>query len=145
MHYPTDLNLLWDAQRKCLDLAVALMSQHGLPGWRKAKVWRGKLKTQMIGLTRLASRGGPRLEERRAAAAKAYVRESYRFEQKLFEALQALPAPQNPVEMMQRNTLDYFHTMLIKQLDLVERRWLQGEKIPHHEKVFSLFEPRAPN
>jgi hypothetical protein len=33
--------------------------------------------------------------------------------------------------------------MLIKQLDLVERRWMRGEKIPHEEKVFSLFEPHT--
>lgn len=143
VHYPTDLNLLWDAQRKCLDLIIPLMSRHGLPGWRKAKVWRGQLKTQMIGLTRLASRGGPRLEDRRAVAAAAYVRASYRFEQKLFEALQSLPAPLSVVEVMQRTSLEYFHTALIKQLDLVERRWLKGEKIPHHEKVFSLFEPHT--
>jgi len=35
------------------------MSRYGLAGWRKAKAWRRKLKTQMIGLTRLASGGGP--------------------------------------------------------------------------------------
>ena len=59
VHFPTDVNLLWDAQRKCLDLICPLMNRHGLAGWRKAKAWRRKLKTQMIGLTRLASGGGP--------------------------------------------------------------------------------------
>jgi IS5 family transposase len=143
VHYPTDLNLLWDAQRKCLDLIVRLMSRYQLPGWRKAKVWRRQLKTQMIGLTRLASGGGPNKEERRQAAAREYVRESYRFEEKLFEAMRSLPAPQSVVELMQRTSLEYFHTMLIKQMDLVERRWIGEEKIPHHEKVFSLFEPHT--
>ena len=143
VHYPTDLNLLWDAQRKCLDLIGPLMSRYDLPGWRKSKVWRRKLKSQMIGLTRLASGGGANKEQRRGAAAHDYVRESYRFEQKLFEAIGSLPAPQSVVEVVQRTSLDYFHTMLIKQLDLVERRWLGEEKIPHHEKVFSLFEPHT--
>jgi hypothetical protein len=36
VHFPTDLNLLWDAQRKCLDLICPLMSRHGRPGWRPA-------------------------------------------------------------------------------------------------------------
>jgi hypothetical protein len=143
VHFPTDLNLLWDAQRKCLDLICPLISAHGLPGWRKAKVWRRKLKTHMVGLTRLASGGGPNKEQRRQSAAEAYVQDSYRFEQKLFEAIQSLPPPQTVVEFMQRVPLDYFHDMLIKQLDLVERRWLKQEKIPHHEKVFSLFEPHT--
>ena len=143
MHFPTDVNLLWDAQRKCLDLLCALTSPQGLAGWRKAKAWRRKLKTQMIGLTRLASGGGPNQEQRRRVAAQEYVRDSYRFEQKLFEAMPCLPAPQSIVELGQRTNLEYFHTMLIKQLDLVERRWLKEEKIPHAEKIFSLFEPHT--
>ncbi len=143
VHYPTDLNLLWDAQRKCLDLIAPLMSRHALPGWRKAKAWRRKLKTQMIGLTRLSSAGGPNTEPRREASARAYVQETYRFEQKLFETMGSLPAPQSITDIVQRTSLEYFHTALIKQLDLVERRWIKAEKIPHHEKVFSLFEPHT--
>jgi hypothetical protein len=143
VHFPTDVNLLWDAQRKCLDLIVRLMSRHGLPGWRKAKAWRRKLKNQMIGLTRLASGGGPNQEPRRRAAAQEYVQDSYRFEQKLFEAITGLPAPQSVVEVVQRMALEYFQNKLIQQLDLVERRWLSEEKIPHAEKIFSLFEPHT--
>lgn len=143
VHFPTDINLLWDAQRKCLDLICPLISRHDLPGWRKAKAWRRTLKSQMISLTRLASGGGPNKEERRRAAAEQYVQDSYRFEEKVFGALRALPAPENEVEMMQRATLEYFHDMFIKHLDLVERRWLNEEKIPHEEKIFSLFEPHT--
>jgi len=143
VHFPTDLNLLWDGQRKCLDLICPLMSSHQLPGWRKAKAWRRKLKSQMIGLTRLARGGGPNKEQRRRAAAQEYVQDSYRFEQKLFEALESLPAPESIVEIVQRTSLDYFQSMLIKQMDLVERRWLREEKIPHAEKIFSLFEPHT--
>src|SRR5437867_3508624 len=109
VHFPTDLNLLWDAQRKCLDLICPLMSRHGLAGWRKAKAWRRKLKSQMIRLTRLASAGGPHKPQRRQSAARQYVGDSYRFEQKVFEALQGLPAPQSLVELVQRTTLEYFH------------------------------------
>jgi hypothetical protein len=37
--------------------------------------------------------------------------------------------------------LTYFEYMLDKHIDLVERRIVFGEVIPHSEKVFSLFEP----
>ncbi|KAA1246310.1 hypothetical protein F0000_08430 [Aquimarina sp. RZ0] len=30
-----------------------------------------------------------------------------------------------------------------KHISLLKRRVLKGEKIPHHEKVFSLFEPHT--
>jgi len=36
--------------------------------------------------------------------------------------------------------LAYYKEMLDKHIDLVERRILKGEKIPHSEKVFSIFE-----
>jgi hypothetical protein len=143
VHFPTDLNLLWDAQRKCADLLLPMVQRAGLGGWRKCREWRRKLKGQMIGLTRLAGGGGPNKEQRKQAAAQAYVQESYRFEEKVFTSIQALPVPQNPMEWAQREGLDYFHTMMIKQLDLVERRLLQGQTIAHEEKIFSLFEPHT--
>jgi transposase, IS5 family len=37
----------------------------------------------------------------------------------------------------------YFQDHLIRHIDLLERRILQGESIPHGEKVFSLFEPHT--
>jgi hypothetical protein len=82
-------------------------------------------------------------EERGWAAAEAYVADSYRFEEKLFVTIRDLPKPRDVVEQLEREQLDYFHTMMIKQLDLVQRRLMQGEKIPHEEKVFSLFEPHT--
>ena len=42
MHFPTDLNLLFDAGRKCLDLVEKYRrSGYALPGWRKAKIGGG--------------------------------------------------------------------------------------------------------
>jgi IS5 family transposase len=143
VHFPTDLNLLWDAQRKCADLLGPMVQAAGLSGWRKGQEWRRKLKSQMIGLTRLASGGGPNKEQRQLAAAQAYVQDSYRFEEKVYTSVQALPVPQNALEWARRERLDYFHTLMIKQLDLVERRLLQGQKIAHEEKIFSLFEPHT--
>jgi len=143
VHFPTDVNLLWDAQRKILDLLGPLAQKHGLNGWRKAKNWRRKLKNQMIGLGRLFSAGGPNKEQRKRAAAVAYVQASYQFEEKVFATWRALPAPQNMGEFMARAQIEYFHEMMIKQLDLVERRLLKGETIAHEEKIFSLFEPHT--
>ncbi|KKO20116.1 MAG: hypothetical protein BROFUL_01191 [Candidatus Brocadia fulgida] len=37
--------------------------------------------------------------------------------------------------------LEYFHRMLKKHIELVERRVIKGEQIPVEEKVHSLFEP----
>jgi hypothetical protein len=143
IHYPTDLNLLWDAQRKCADGLMRLVNRYELPGWRKVQVWRSQLKGQMIGVTRLLSGGGPNKQERSRAAVAAYVQTSYRFEQKFYDTLRALPAPADAVEGLEREQLDYFHTMMIKLLDLLERRLVAGQTIAHEEKIFSLFEPHT--
>jgi hypothetical protein len=48
-----------------------------------------------------------------------------------------------PVCPLQWETLQYFHAMLLKHLDLVDRRLLRHETIPAAEKVYSLFEPHT--
>jgi len=48
-----------------------------------------------------------------------------------------------PVDATHWEALAYFHRMLDKHLDLVDHRLLKEEKIPSHEKVFSLFEPHT--
>ena len=42
----------------------------------------------------------------------------------------------DPARLVQ---LDYYHQILTKHIDLAERRLIKGEKIPHSEKVFSIF------
>jgi len=49
----------------------------------------------------------------------------------------------SPWEQGQVIALDYFHSEVVRHIDLVERRSLHGETIPHAEKVFSLFEPHT--
>jgi transposase, IS5 family len=143
VHYPTDLNLLWDAQRKCAQLLEPMVEPYGIAGWRKAKAWQRKLKSQMIGLTRILSAGGASKEQRKKKALGAYLQDSDRFERKVYETMGKLPPAETLGELIKRAELEYFHTMMIKQFDLVERRLVQGETIPHQEKVFSLFEPHT--
>jgi IS5 family transposase len=40
-------------------------------------------------------------------------------------------------------SLKYYQEMLLKHIDLVMRRVLNEEVIPHSEKVFSIFEPHV--
>src|SRR5215217_7667932 len=37
VHFPTDLNLLWDSLRKCLDMIDKLLKISEIKGWRKIK------------------------------------------------------------------------------------------------------------
>src|SRR6266508_2425983 len=143
VHFPTDLNLLWDAGRKCVDLVEKYRDQFGydLPGWRKAKDWRRRLK----GLERLTSKtvygGGAHKEKRVKTAVRDYVKSGHELSAKVSASLLRLCDP--AVDAAHWEVLGNFHGMLDKHLDLVERRLLQEEKIPAAEKVFSIFEPHT--
>jgi len=143
VHFPTDLNLLWDAGRKCVDLIVKYRDQFGyaLSGWRKAKEWRRQLKTCERIASQIVYRGGPNKEARMKRAVGEYLTVGRELSAKVRESLASLC--DQPVELAHWEALEYFHRMLDKHLDLVDRRLLQEETIPAAEKVFSIFEPHT--
>lgn len=144
VHFPTDLNLLWDACRKCLVLLPRLARPHALSGWRKAAIWRTQLKTLLRLCGTIHHGGGAKKHERLEAAVKAYLQKASALEQKVFASLGELRIqPLSPVEQGTLADVAYFHKKLINHLDLIERRVLKGETIPHAEKDFSLFEPHT--
>ena len=143
VHFPTDLNLLWDAGRKCVDLIEKCRDQFGyaLPGWRKAKEWRRQLKNCERTASHIVYRGGPNKEARVKGAVRDYLAVGCALADKVSASLLSLC--DQAVNATLWEELEYFHRMLAKHLDLVHRRLLQEETIPAHEKVFSLFEPHT--
>lgn len=142
VHFPTDLSLLWDSGRKCVDLIEGfLASGHALPGWRKFKDWRRQLKNLQRRTSQILYRGGPNKEARVKQAVREYLTVGREISGKVQQSLLELCALATCVARWE--TLAYFHTMLDKHLNLVERRWLNGETIPAHEKLFSIFEPHT--
>jgi hypothetical protein len=143
VHFPTDLNLLWDAGRKCVDLIAKYRDQFGydLPGWRKAKEWRRQLKNGERAASHIVYRGGPNKEARVKRAVRDYLAVGRALCAKVQAGLLGLC--DQAVDAAHWEALAYFHRMLDKHLNLVERRLLNEETIPAHEKVFSLFEPHT--
>jgi hypothetical protein len=108
VHFPTDLNLLWDAGRKCVELIAKYRDQFGyaLPGWRKAKDWRRRLKA-LERMTGQAVRGGGLGKEKRLRQA---VREYVGAGQELAAKVRAslLDLCDQPVELPHWEALAYF-------------------------------------
>ena len=141
MHYPTDCNLLWDAVRKCIDLIGILHESLGLAGWRKAKYWKRQIKNAMRACEKIASAGGANKDERLLKSARDYLRVASQLEKKVNQGLEELKkCVLSGTQLASLGRIGYFHEMLVKHLDLVERRLIDKESIPHEEKVFSLFE-----
>jgi hypothetical protein len=142
VHFPTDLNLLWDAGRKCVDLIEGFRAAgYALPGWRKAKDWRRQLKNLQRTTSQIVYRGGPNKEARVQSAVREYLAVGRALAAKVQPSL--LELCDLAVDAPRWERLAYFHAMLDKHLDLVARRLLHEETIPAHEKVFSLFEPHT--
>lgn len=143
VHFPTDLNLLWDSGRKCVDLIEKYRDQLGyeLPGWRKAKDWRRRLKSLERQTSKTVYGGGAQKEKRVKAAVREYLRAGRELSAKVQQSLLGLC--DQAVDMNDWNALSWFQGMLDKHLDLVERRLLKGESIAAHEKIFSIFEPHT--
>jgi hypothetical protein len=143
VHFPTDLNLLWDAGRKCVDLIEKYRDQFGyaLPGWRKAKDWRRRFKALERMTSKTVYGGGAHKEARVQRAVRAYLQAGRELGDKVHASLLGLC--EQAVNPAHWEALEYFHRMLAKHLDLVERRLLRDETIPAAEKVFSLFEPHT--
>ena len=133
---------MWDAARKCIELSCNLAEEEDLQGWRKASDWQKRVKSQYRKVQKTKKGGGKNKEERLYNDAIAYLDLASTLTNKVAEfKTQLSPSSISVVNLLLQ--LDYFHEMLDKHIDLVNRRLLKGEKIAHSEKLFSLFEPHT--
>ncbi|MCP4159588.1 MAG: ISNCY family transposase [Deltaproteobacteria bacterium] len=140
VHFPTDINLLWDSGRKCLDAIEYIIEESiTIKGWRKLRNWHTELKKKMRNLSKACSRGGINKEECIKRETDAYLNKAKRLSKKVNSFVENQSAETESM-LIKMIGLLYFKEMLEKHIDLVERRLLKGEKIPHEEKMFSIFE-----
>ena len=141
VHYPTDANLLFDAARKSIEILVPLSVQHDVSGWRKHALWKKEIKIAQRNFEKAASGGGAQKAGRTEAACLIYLQTATDLEEKINTTIIALRGKDlTLLEIVRLQQAGYFHDHLIRHMDLLERRVLRGETIPHEEKVFSLFE-----
>ena len=142
VHFPTDYNLLWDCARKCLDAVSCFLDKYDtdtIPQWRKLPNWRYEIKGLMRELGKASASGGKNKQERMVYATKRYLAKAKALMKKLNSSLPGFP--QNDMQDLTLViTLEHFAMLMNKHIDLVDRRILKGETIPHEEKMFSVFE-----
>jgi len=152
-HYPTDTNLLWDALRKLIRQAGRSCEANGIVrhrittrGWRQyeyncQQVKRLFRRTQKVRYSNSKDSEKRRIKNGQVAAVYRDYLDSARFYvEKGKEARQALEACGQVVQAM---LLSPWIVDAERQIGQINRRVLQGEVIPHEEKVFSLFEPHT--
>ena len=136
VHFPTDYNLLWDSARKSIETIEKLVEKYSIKAWRKSKNWKKELKR----LSRIVGQASRKSQENKQKVVADYLQKAKLLSKKIQKSL-----PDFPLNDMKDFTilsyLEYYHEMLNKHIDLLERRIINGETIPHSEKIFSIFEP----
>ena len=146
VHYPTDINLLWDAMRKMILSIMLLCVQTGLPGWRKSDYLLKKTK-KLFRKAQLMKRSTSKNKEKKAkreqliiAAHLAYLDLAEDIIKKVKETLLEAFSPADIVVQLKIQKIQEFIAHAERQIDQIRRRVVEGESIPHHEKVFSIFQ-----
>ncbi len=140
VHFPTDYNLLWDASRKIIDNINWFTAKYpSVDGWRKSQDWYSSLKNMSRAVGQASSSGGKGKADRLIKASRHYIIKATALSVKVKNTKNKLPI-NDSIDLIKALELDRFVELLDKHIDLVERRSIKGEKIPHDEKIFSLFE-----
>lgn len=145
VHFPTDINLLLDAMRKTIFLTKSICDDLGLSGWRQGKHLFKKVKklfrkAQQLG--RSKSKDKVKIAKREQMildAHLAYLTLSEALVARVKETLLSLSISDILVYLKIEEIKKYIiHAE--RQIEQIRRRVVDGESIPHHEKVFSIFQ-----
>jgi len=136
VHFPTDINLLWDSTRKAMQLSERVAELLHLQGWRQTRHNLKKVKRQFRAV---------QIERDRDKESKAC---HHATQQYIDTAIVFLNNAASIAEQIKPHVLygglgeeiERFVTHGKKQIDQIVRRCFKGEKIPHEEKVFSVFQ-----
>ena len=148
VHFPTDINLLFDAMIKVIIIISRICDYIGISEWRQHQYNIKKLKqlfTRARKLKHSTSKNPEKKEERKQLIEEvyeAYLDLAESFIEKVLVTIVEIKAIAgiNIFVDAQLMLLNTFIAHAKRQIDQARRRVIDGEKIPHVEKVFSIFE-----
>lgn len=145
VHYPTDINLLWDAMRKVITLTGRQCAKLGLSPWRQSGHILRKIKKRFNHVNRLKrsrSKDERKNQQILAAAHQAYLSAAQSCLERVRQTIDIL------TELGWGNVarlllIKYFMRHAERQIEQIQCRVLKGQKIAHQDKLFSIFEPHT--
>jgi IS5 family transposase len=151
VHYPTDTNLLFDAIRKMISLIAIVCSEIGISAWRQHDHNIKTVKRLLRSIQRL-NRSTSKDEAKRQKRDQFIVKQH----QNYIDVCQGfvLKAKETILILRELGMLSLSQDLRLsiveqyirhaeRQIDQIHRRVVFDEKIPHEEKVFSIFEPHT--
>jgi len=146
VHFPTDINQLFDAVRKAVETVGKFCKNSGLPGWREEKSIVRKIKRKFRKASML-KRSTSKNEKKKAQrvqlikdAHQDYIDFSRKFLERVKETIKRVDVSDDIILQAEIFQIQEYIGHGTRQIDQIRRRVVDGETIPHHEKVFSIFE-----
>jgi hypothetical protein len=148
VHFPTDINLLFDAMRKTIEECAQLCEENNLAGWRQSNHNINTFKKQYRLIQKLKHSTSKEEEKRQAHAEKIKQAHQNYLEQaeaflKRVQATRLLLSQQPMVLLVLFTALDNYIAHAERQIKQIRSRVIKGETIAHEEKVFSIFQPHT--
>ena len=144
VHFPTDINLLWDAIRKLIEIVAGLCEDLGITEWRQSAYQLRQFKKLYRQVQRLKHSTSKDPDKRAAkqadvrAAHRTYLEQAEALLVRVRETRVQLVVSKLPAVLFEQ--IDLYLGDAERQIDQIRRRVPWGQTIPHEEKVFSLFE-----
>lgn len=151
VHYPTDINLLFDALKKVITLSAELSSRHNLSNWRQNQ-YNVKHVKRLMRIAQHKKRARSKTDEQKerqnrliAQTHQEYIEVSQKYLDKASYTLNMLEKQgiSNVKDILLMEKIRVFINHGVRQINQIYRRVICGEMIPHDEKVFSLFQPHT--
>jgi len=151
VHYPTDANLLFDAIRKTIYLIAIICSEIGITDWRQSHHNIMKIKGLLRAIQRL-KRSTSKDKAKKKKRDKLIVTEHQNYIDICQEFVSKAKATirilreigiLSMTQDLRLTIIEEYIRHAERQIDQIRRRVILDEKIPHKEKVFSIFEPHT--
>lgn len=148
VHFPTDINLLFDAVRKMIQIAAIISQDIGTSVWRQS-AYNIKAFKKLYRIVQRLKHSTSKDENKKAKKArqimdayKAYIELAEKYILKAQLTVE-MAATVDIMSAVRAKELQTYINYALWQIDLIKRRVLQDEKIPHKDKIFSIFEPHT--
>jgi len=151
VHFPTDANVLFDAIRKMISIIAIVCSEIGITEWRQShhNILKAKKLLRVIQKIKASTSKDAEKKEARerliVEVHQEYIDVCQGFKMKAKETIRCLRELEfvSPLQDLRLKAVEEYIDHAERQMNQIVRRVVLGEKIPHEEKLFSIFEPHT--
>ena len=151
VHYPTDINLLFDAMRKVITLTAQMCDGCGFTEWRQHayNVRHVKRHMRTAQNKKRSKAKSPQQQEKNAGlivqAHEQYLGVAQQYLSKARQTLAQMASQgfADLLDVVKKLEVEGYMRHADRQIEQIKRRVIEGEVIAHEEKVFSIFEPHT--